>query len=75
MTEMQSVQSEPSSSPPAPERPSTLVDKMFDIGTAWAAAGLGFGKTALEQSARTLEKGAKKLETLSSNLTKTHESK
>jgi hypothetical protein len=43
------------------KKPSTLVDTLFDIGLSWADFGVGQGKRALEQSAKTLEKVAASL--------------
>lgn len=54
----------------AAEAASSLVDTLFDLGVGWAATGLKIGKTALEQSAKTLENTAKALATLASELEK-----
>ena len=48
----------------------SLVDTLFDLGVGWAATGLKLGKTALEQSAKTLVHTAKALETLATELEK-----
>ena len=40
----------------------SLVDALFDVGTAWAEHGLGLGKVALESTAKVLERTAKALE-------------
>ncbi len=40
----------------------SLVDALFDVGTAWAEHGLGVGKVALESTAKVLERTAKALE-------------
>jgi hypothetical protein len=53
-----------------PESASSVVDALFDLGTAWAAQGLKLGKAALEQSARTLETTAKTLEGFAHELEK-----
>jgi hypothetical protein len=52
------------------EPPSTLVDTLFDIGLSWAEFGVGQGKRALQQSARTLEKVAASLNELQERLKK-----
>jgi hypothetical protein len=52
------------------EKPSTLVDAIFDIGLAWAEFGVGQGKRALETSAKTLEKVAQQLTDLQQKLRK-----
>lgn len=52
------------------EKPSTLVDAIFDIGLAWAEFGVGQGKRALETSAKTLEKVAQTLNDLQQRLRK-----
>ncbi len=49
---------------------STLVDTLFDIGLAWAEFGVGQGKRALENSAKTLEKVAQSLNELQEKLRK-----
>jgi hypothetical protein len=49
---------------------STLVDTLFDIGLAWAEFGVGQGKRALENSAKTLEKVAQSLNELQDKLRK-----
>ena len=49
---------------------STLVDTLFDIGLAWAEFGVGHGKRALENSAKTLEKVAQSLNELQEKLRK-----
>lgn len=51
-------------------KPSTLVDAIFDIGLAWAEFGVGQGKRALETSAKTLEKVAQSLNDLQEKLRK-----
>ena len=40
----------------------SLVDAVFDLGTAWAEHGLGVGKMALETTAKVLDRTAKTLE-------------
>jgi hypothetical protein len=58
------------------EAGTSIVDTIFDLGFGWAATGLKLGKTALEQSAKTLVQTAKALETLAAELEKKeHESK
>jgi len=52
------------------EKPSTLVDTIFDIGLAWAEFGVGQGKRALETSARTLGRVAQTLNDLQQKLKK-----
>jgi hypothetical protein len=52
------------------KKPSTLVDTLFDIGLSWADFGVGQGKRALEQSAKTLEKVAASLAELQQKLRK-----
>jgi hypothetical protein len=49
---------------------STLVDTVFDVGTAWADFGLNYGKFALENSAKALTRTAKAIETLQAKLRK-----
>ena len=51
-------------------KPSSIVDAVFDIGLAWATHGLKIAKTALEQSGKTLEMTAKTLERLADELGK-----
>jgi len=48
--------------------PNTLVDLIFDLGTEWATYGLGLAKSALEQSAKTLEKLANSIDALKKQL-------
>ncbi|WP_394847772.1 hypothetical protein LZC95_09950 [Pendulispora brunnea] len=48
--------------------PNTLVDIIFDLGTEWATYGLGLAKSALEQSAKTLEKLAQSIDGLKKQL-------
>jgi len=48
----------------------SLVDAIFDVGTAWAEYGIGYGKFALESSAKVLEKTAKALEQIQERLKK-----
>lgn len=52
------------------DKPTTLVDAIFDIGLAWAEFGVGQGKRALETSAKTLEKVAQTLNDLQQKLRK-----
>ncbi|WP_394822542.1 hypothetical protein [Pendulispora albinea] len=47
---------------------SSLVDLIFDLGTEWATYGLGLAKSALEQSAKTLEKLAGSIDALKKQL-------
>jgi hypothetical protein len=56
------------------KKPSTLVDTLFDIGLSWADFGVGQGKRALEQSAKTLEEVAHKLSDFQQKLRKDHAS-
>jgi hypothetical protein len=49
------------------EHPS-IVDALFDVGTAWVELGIGYGKVALQSSAKVLEQTAKALETLQDRL-------
>jgi hypothetical protein len=53
---------------PAGATATSLVDTIFDLGFGWAATGLKLGKTALEQSAKTLATTAKALENLATEL-------
>jgi hypothetical protein len=46
----------------------SIVDALLDIGTAWAAHGLKMGKLALETSAMTLGKTARRLDRLAEEL-------
>ena len=46
----------------------SLVDALFDVGTAWAGYGIGYGKLALEESAKVLARTAKTLEALQKRL-------
>lgn len=48
----------------------TLVDALFDVGTAWAEYGIGYGRFALEHGAKALTKTAQALETLQQKLRK-----
>jgi hypothetical protein len=52
------------------KKASTFVDALFDIGLSWADFGVGQGKRALEQSAKTLEKVAQSLNDLQLKLRK-----
>jgi len=52
------------------KKKSTLVDALFDVGTAWAEYGLNYGKFALESSAKALTRTAKALEALQEKLKK-----
>jgi hypothetical protein len=52
------------------KKESTFVDALFDIGLSWADFGVGQGKRALEQSAKTLEKVAQSLNELQVKLRK-----
>jgi hypothetical protein len=52
------------------KKESTLVDTLFDIGLSWADFGVGQGRRALEQSAKTLEKAAHALSDLQHRLRK-----
>jgi hypothetical protein len=54
----------------AEKKPSTLVDALFDMGLSWADFGVGQGRRALEQSAKTLEKAAHALSDLQHRLRK-----
>jgi hypothetical protein len=56
------------------KKSSTFVDALFDIGLSWADFGVGQGKRALEQSAKTLEKAAQSLSDLQERLRKAHAS-
>jgi len=53
---------------------SSVVDALFDVATQWTAVGLGFGKQALVQAAKTLETTAKSLDELAKSLTAKPES-
>jgi hypothetical protein len=53
----------------------SFVDTLFDVGFGWAAHGLTIGKLALQQSAKTLEKTAKSLETLAAEFEKKESAK
>lgn len=48
-----------SSAPPSND---SIVDALFDVGTAWAEQGLVIGRLALETSAATLNQTAKLLD-------------
>lgn len=52
------------------EKTETIVDALFDIGTAWAEAGVGYGKIALENSAKALSRTAAALATIQERLAK-----
>jgi hypothetical protein len=54
------------------KKESTFVDALFDIGLSWADFGVGQGRRALEQSAKTLEKAAQALSDLQNKLRKDH---
>jgi hypothetical protein len=43
----------------AAAKASSFADTIVDIGVSWAEAGIGIGKTALENSARALDRTAK----------------
>jgi hypothetical protein len=49
---------------------SAVVDTLYDVGMNWAGTGLGYGRIALENSARALERTACKLGTLEDKLKK-----
>lgn len=53
---------------PSPEKLDSLVDALFDVGTAWAEYGIGYGKFALENSAKVLARTAKALEQIQERL-------
>jgi hypothetical protein len=55
---------------PASKKKGTLVDTIFDIGLSWAEFGVGQGKKALENSAKTLETLAHSLDDLQQKLRK-----
>lgn len=58
------------------EKAKSLVDLVFDVGQAWADSGIGYGKFALENSAKALSRTAKALEALQEKLRKApHEEK
>jgi len=53
------------------ERHATLdeaLDEMIDVGRLWARHGLEVGRSALETSARTLDRTARALSTLSDRI-------
>jgi hypothetical protein len=52
------------------QKEGSFVDTLFDLGTTWADAGIGYGKIALEHTAKALEKTAKSLEQLQGKLKK-----
>jgi len=52
------------------KKANTLVDAIFDVGTAWAEYGLGYGRFALEHGAKALTRTAAALETLQAKLKK-----
>jgi hypothetical protein len=52
----------------AAKKDQTLVDTIFDVGTAWAEYGLDYGKFALESSAKALTRTATALATLKEKL-------
>jgi len=70
MSQTQQPMPEPQVNPPAPARPMSVVGRLFDISSGWAATSLNVGKVVLEQSAHTLENGAQILESISSKLSK-----
>ena len=66
MNETQNAQSTAQGSPaanaPRPEAPHrNVTSALYDVGITWAQFGIGLGKTALETSARALERTAKRL--------------
>jgi hypothetical protein len=52
------------------ESAESIVDALFDLGTAWAEYGIGYGKFALESSARVLSRTADALAQIQERLKK-----
>lgn len=50
----------------------SLVDTLFDVGTAWAEYGLKYGRFALKNTARALTRTAKALEKLEVKIKRDH---
>ncbi len=46
----------------------SLVDAIFDVGQAWAEYGLGYGKFALENTAKVLQRTAAALADIQARL-------
>ena len=66
MNETQNVDPAPQDSSSSKASPpewykSHLTSTLYDVGITWAQVGIGFGKTALETSARALDRTAKRL--------------
>jgi hypothetical protein len=71
-TEQKNQEAELKAEVASDQKPSTLVDTLFDIGLSWADFGVGQGRRALEQSAKTLERVAHTLSDLQQRLRKDH---
>ncbi len=52
------------------EPQASVVDTIFDVGTAWAEYGLGYGKFALESTAKALQRTAAALAAVQERLKK-----
>ena len=52
------------------EAANSIVDALFDAGTAWAEYGLGYGKFALESTAKALQRTAAALAAVQERLKK-----
>ena len=78
MSEIQSTQESkasnatqaPSPGPEAPASSSSVVATLCGVGTVWAEAGIGYGRLALENSAKALERTAQRLGSLQAKLRK-----
>ena len=58
------------SAAPAPTQKASILETLRDVGTAWAEAAVGFGKTALVNVAHALERTADRLGSLQEKLRK-----
>ena len=62
VAEVAEAQPAPQASPAeAPAATARVASTLYDVGVTWAQVGIGLGKTALENLARALERTAKRL--------------
>ena len=62
MSETQTIQQSKPETTTAAQAKVSVADTIVDFGILWADKGIGFGKSALENSARALDRTAKYLE-------------
>ncbi|MFS8068901.1 MAG: hypothetical protein ACMG6S_21280 [Byssovorax sp.] len=59
--------------PEAPAAAARVASTLYDVGVTWAQKGIGLGKTALENLARVLDRTAKRLGDLQTQIKATTE--